>query len=115
MKRVNQWFTKHSDIYTVIPELKEHIDFSVFDLFSENLIAPPASIFGDFDLVICANLLFYYKPEFQEVIIEKTGKCMAKDSYLVVGEAEREILKKLNYCEEFPQSAIFQKLKNKIL
>jgi len=114
MKRVKQWFTSHSDIYTVKPELKEHIDFSVFDLFSENLIAPAASIFGDFDVVICANLLFYYKPKYQRVIIEKTGKCMANNAYLVVGEAERDILIKHNYFEVFPQSAIFQKMKVKI-
>lgn len=110
LKRVKQWFTKHGDTYTIKPELQEHIDFSVFDLFSEHLSAPPASIFGDFDLVICANLLFYYKPEFQKVIIEKVGKCLANNGYLVVGETERDILMKHNYIEVFQQSGIFQKL-----
>jgi len=111
MKRVNQWFIKHVDTYTVKPELKEHIDFSMFDLFSVHLSVPPASIFGDFDLVVCANLLFYYKPEFQKVIVEKTGNCLAKNGYLVVGETERDILMRHNYQEVFPQSGIFQKNK----
>jgi len=109
MKRVKQWFTKHADTYTIKPELKENIDFSVFDLFSEQLSAPPASIFGDFDLVVCANLLFYYKPEYQKVIVLKTGSSLANNGYLVVGETERDILQKHNYHEVFPQSAIFQK------
>jgi chemotaxis protein methyltransferase CheR len=112
MRRVKDWFTKNSDTYTVKPELKEHIDFSVFDLFSEHLSAPPASIFGDFDLVVCANLLFYYKPEYQKLIVEKTGSSLADNAYLVVGETEREILIKHNYYEAFPQSGIFQN-KNK--
>ena len=111
MKRVKQWFTKQADSYSVKPELKQNIDFSVFDLFSEHLSAPPASIFGDFDLIICANLLFYYKPEFQKVIVEKTGNCLANNAYLVVGETERDILMKQNYLEVFPQSGIFQKSK----
>ena len=111
MKRVKQWFTKQADVYSVKPELKQNIDFSVFDLFSEHLSAPPASIFGDFDLVVCANLLFYYKPEYQKIMIKKVGKSLVNNAYLVVGETERDILMKQNYHEVFPQSGIFQKNK----
>ncbi|MEI7980164.1 MAG: CheR family methyltransferase [Bacteroidota bacterium] len=106
-KRIRQWFTRHGETYTVKPELKENIDFSVFDLFSEQLSSPPASIFGDFNLVICANLLFYYKHEFRKIILEKVGSCLAKGGYLVTGETERDILLRFNYHEIFPQSAIF--------
>jgi len=111
MKRVKLWFTKHADTYTVKPELKEHIDFSVFDLFSGHLSAPAASIFGNFDLVVCANLLFYYKPEYQQIIIKKAGNSLVNNGYLVAGETERDIFLKHNYQEVFPQSGIFQKNK----
>jgi chemotaxis methyl-accepting protein methylase len=77
MKRVKQWFTKQGDIYTVKSELKKDIDFSVFDLLNEEFSSPPTSIFGDFDLVACSNLLFYYKPEFQKKIIHKATKCLS--------------------------------------
>jgi chemotaxis protein methyltransferase CheR len=76
LKRVKQWFTKHGDTYTAKQELKKNIDFSVFDLFSEELACPPLSIFGDFDLVICANLLFYYKNEYRKLILQKAGNCL---------------------------------------
>ncbi len=109
LKRVNQWFTKRGDSYTVKQELKNNIDFSVFDLFSGQFSCPPASIFGDFDIVVCANLLFYYKDEFRQAILEKTGNCMANGGYLVSGETERQILTDHNYAEAFPQSAIFRK------
>jgi chemotaxis protein methyltransferase CheR len=113
MKRVKQWFTIQADSYSVKPELKANIDFSVFNLFSEQLSATPASIFGDFDLVVCANLLFYYKPEYQKIMIKKAGNSLANSGYLVVGETERDILMRQNYHEVFPQSGIFQKIKNK--
>lgn len=109
LKRVNQWFTKKSDTYSVKQELKNNIDFSVFDLFSEQFSCPPASIFGEFDIVMCANLLFYYKDEYRQAILEKTGNCMAAGGYLVTGETERQILSDHNYTEAFPQSAIFRK------
>lgn len=108
LKRVNQWFIKQGDTYTVRQELKENIDFSVFDLFGKEFSCPPTSIFGDFDLVVCANLLFYYKPEFQKRILEKAGNCLKKGGSLITGETEREILMQHNFQEVFPQSAIFR-------
>ena len=109
LKRLNLWFTKHGSAYTIKPELKTHIDFSVFDLFNQELNAPPASIFGDFDLVICANLLFYYKPEYQKTILAKTNKCLTKGGFLMTGETERDILSKNNYNEVYLHSGIFKK------
>ena len=111
MKRVNQWFTHNGDTFTVKNDLKKHIDFSVVDLFSDQLSCPSSSIFGNFDLVICANILFYYKPEYQNKIIKKMSDSLAHGGYLVTGETERDRLLKQNYIEVFPQSAIFQRLK----
>ncbi len=109
MKRLNQWFVKTGDSYQVKDELKENIEFSVFDLFDENYSCPPSSIFGDFDLVLCANLLFYYKPQFRGRIIEKTTRCLTPGGYLITGETERETIMNYNFMEVFPQSAIFRK------
>jgi chemotaxis methyl-accepting protein methylase len=109
LKRINQWFNKKGDTFSVKKELSNNIDFSVFDLFSEQFSSPPTSIFGEFDIVLCANLLFYYKTEYSQIILKKTGNCMATGGYLVTGETERQILIAQNYTEVFPQSAIFQK------
>ena len=112
LNRVNQWFTRNGDTFTVKNELKKNIDFSVFDLFNDQLSCPPASIFGDFDLVICANILFYYRPEYQNKIIKKISDSMAQGGYLVTGETERDRLLKQNYIEVFPQSCIFQRMES---
>ncbi len=107
LKRAEEWFTKAGDTYMVKAALKRNIDFSVFDLFSEELCCPPGSIFGDFDLVVCANLLFYYKSEYRKKILEKAVKCLADGGYLITGETERDILIRNNFREVFPKSAIF--------
>ncbi|MFZ4401009.1 MAG: CheR family methyltransferase [Bacteroidales bacterium] len=109
IQRLKQWFTKQGKTYTIKSELKENIDFSVFDLLNEQYSSPPVSIFGDFGIVLCANLLFYYKPEFQKQIMKKITHSLADDGYLITGEAEREIVMNHNYHEIYPQSAIFQK------
>ncbi|MDD4991425.1 MAG: protein-glutamate O-methyltransferase CheR [Paludibacter sp.] len=110
LKRLNEWFSKKGDMYSVKSQLKENIDFSVFDLLNPDFSCPPASIFGDFDIVFCANLLFYFKPEFRTKILNKISHCMADGGYLITGETEREILMQNNYQEIFPQSAIFRKV-----
>ena len=109
LKRAGEWFTKRGDIYTVKPELKENMDFSTFDLLNEELSCPPASIFCDFDLVVCANLLFYYKDEYRKRILGKIGNSMANGGYLMTGETELDIVLRCNFQELFPQSAIFKR------
>jgi len=108
IKRFNKGFTKQGESYSINQNLKDHIEFSVFDLFNEKLSSPPNSIFGNFDIVVCANLLFYYKEEFRKIILQKTGNSLANGGYLITGEAEREIVLRDNYHEVFPQSGIFQ-------
>jgi len=109
LKRLNHWFIKQGNVYAVKQEVKKNIDFSVFNLFDEQLSSPAASIFGDFDIVFCSNLLFYYKPEFRKLILAKAGNSLKEGGYLIAGEAERDILFDYNYKEVFPHSTIFQK------
>jgi chemotaxis protein methyltransferase CheR len=107
--RVKQWFTSKGDVYFVKPQLKEHVEFSVFDLLNPEFCCPPTSIFGDFDIVFCANLLFYFKPEYRTKILEKMSHSLAKGGFLITGETEREILINNKYQEVYSQSAIFIK------
>ena len=107
LKRIDHWFDKEPNRYSAKAVLKSKINFSVFDLFDEKLSCPTDSIFGDFDVVFCANLLFYYKTHYRETILRKVKKCVATGGYLITGEVEREILIGYGYKEVFPQSAIF--------
>jgi chemotaxis protein methyltransferase CheR len=107
-KQLKKWFAREGDQYKVMPELKSNIEFSVFDLLSSQYSSPPESIFGGFDIVMCANLLFYYQADSQKTIIEKIKGAMAENGYLITGETERDILLKHGFKEVFPQSAIYK-------
>jgi chemotaxis protein methyltransferase CheR len=107
--RVNRWFTQSGEHYTINSELKSNIDFSEFDLLSDILSCPAASIFGDFDLVFCANLLIYYNRAVQNRIIEKLGRCIKNDGLLVTGESEQGIIKKYGMREVFSGAPLFKK------
>ena len=102
-----QWFEKQNESYVVRPELKRCIDFSVFDLLDQTNGCPSSSIFGDFDIVFCSNVLFYYKPVFRTAILEKVTSCLSKDGYIVVSEVERDFMLNNLFREVYPQSGIF--------
>lgn len=109
LQRLESCFNRNADTYTIASRIKEYINFSVFDLLSEQGCCPPASVYGDFDLVFCSNLLFYYKPEYRIRILEKVENSLSLGGYLITSETEREIVRSSNYHEVFAHSAIFQK------
>ncbi len=112
LKRAGDWFSRQGEAYVIDPRLQERTHFSVFDIFNEQLSCPAGSIFGDFDMVLCANLLFYYKKKYQHQIIDKTAKCLVKGGFFITGETERDILLNIKHHEVFPQSGIFRIYKN---
>lgn len=108
LKRIKTYFTQHDETFSIAPQLRNHIEFSVFDLLDKQHNCPPASIYGNFDLVFCSNLLFYYQPEYRNRIIDKAGNCLSANGYLITGDTERKIVIENNYREVFPNSGIFQ-------
>lgn len=106
---LDQWFTRTGNTYAIADRLKNHCEFYIFNLLSD-LNSPPESIYGDFDLVLCANILFYYKPMYQKIILDKITESLAADGLLVTGEAEREIvIRGGRFREVYPHSAIFRR------
>jgi chemotaxis protein methyltransferase CheR len=110
MKRLNRWFLRQADAWAVSPELAGHIDFSVFNLLNAALSCPAESIFGNFDLVLCCNLLFYYNTGPRKSILDKLTKCLGDKAYLVTGETERGFIMENGFRELFAESAVFSKI-----
>jgi chemotaxis methyl-accepting protein methylase len=108
LRHLGRWFVHLEDNYVIAPELRERVDFSLHGLLDEHSVSPSASIFGGFDLILCCNLLFYYRPEDQERILKKLRRGLAPDGYLVTGEAEREIVQAQGFKPVPGAAAIFQ-------
>lgn len=92
--QLHSYFSKQGENYVIVPQLRRNIIFSVYDLLDQFSVNPPESIYGDFDIVFCSNLLFYYKLEIQLFILEKIQKSLSATGYLVTGQAERSCVQK---------------------
>ncbi len=110
LKHLHDFLASAGETYSICPRIRAHVDFSRYDLLDEHSVSPPASIYGDFDLVFCSNLLFYYKPEAREVILDKVYRSLSPNGYLVTGEAERDMITgRKGLRAVAPPAAIFQK------
>lgn len=110
LKFFDQWFTPNKgNEYQIDEKLSGNIDFSNFDLLNNEMECPAASIFGNFDMVCCANLLIYYKDEMRKRIIGKLIHCLKPGGFLVCDESEREYFFRYGLKEIHPECAIFQK------
>ena len=108
LKRTRTWFTQQGEGYQVQPALHKNIAFSLFDLLQKENGCPPASIFGDFDLVLCCNLLIYYRAKTQHAILDRFEGCLAHGGILVTGEAEHRLALAHHYREVYPPAPVFR-------
>jgi len=107
---INTYFTVKGQLYTVNEKLKKYIDFSYYDLLDKATNAPPSSIFGGFDIIMCSNVLFYYQPEIQKRILNKLSSSLNPGGFLLTGEAEIAIVRgDRNFRQFVSPSTIFVK------
>lgn len=85
---LSSYFKRQNNLYAVRPIIKEMVCFSYDDLTSPRTSAPPESIYGDFDLVLCRNVLIYLVGEQQDLVFSKLYRSLAAGGYLVLGESE---------------------------
>jgi chemotaxis methyl-accepting protein methylase len=114
LRQLSRFFSRQGDAYAVLPRLREKVCFSSYDLLDERSSSPAVSIYGDFDLVFCCNLLFYYRQSIRQRILDKVCRALAPGGYFVTGEAERDIVSNRNgLCAVSPSVAVFQKRREK--
>lgn len=112
LKYVREYFSYTNAKYKVSPKLQQDICFTQYDLLDASSYIPAESIYGNFDMIFCCNLLFYYRPEQQQQIIRKLIHALAPHGYLITGETERYIMSGISGLRIFAAPAtIYQKTK----
>jgi chemotaxis protein methyltransferase CheR len=110
LKHLLAHFSAAGETYVVAPGLHAHVDFSVHNLLDERSACPQASLYGDFDLIFCCNVLFYYRADIRQRMLDKLGRALAPGGYLVADEVEREFVANHHGLHAVaPPAAIFRK------
>jgi len=85
---LQKYFKKDDGLFYLSDDIKNMVSFSKYDVFDKKGFSPPQSIFGDFDIVICRNLLIYYNHASQEKICDKLSCSISNNGYLILGKVE---------------------------
>lgn len=77
------FFTEEkSGLFRVSPFLRRMLVFRQHDLVQDE---PP----GTFDLIMCRNLLIFFRPEFQDQLLQKISTALTEGGLLILGRSER--------------------------
>jgi len=82
------WFKSRGNAYHLDGKIKKMVNFSFYDMMDKRTYVPPESVFGNFDLVLCRNLLIYFSLKNQKKIFDKLYRSLGSVGYLVLGSAE---------------------------
>jgi chemotaxis protein methyltransferase CheR len=80
-----KWFEEVADGWRAVEALRKPLRFQVHNL----LEAAPHP--GDFDIVLCRNVLLYLSPEKKALAFERIAGAMAEDGWLMLGAGETVI------------------------
>lgn len=105
-----KYFTPAGTSFRLISEIREMVTFSSYDMLDKKHSVPKDSIFGNFDLVLCRNLLIYFNAGCQEIIFAKLHSALAPNGYLILGEAETPpMTMRHHFTRVFDSSPIYRK------
>ncbi|MFL6766241.1 MAG: CheR family methyltransferase [Sphingomicrobium sp.] len=80
-----RWFEECADGWRAVEPLRKPVRFQVHNL----LEASPHP--GDFDIILCRNVLLYLSPEKKTLAFERIAGAMAEDGWLMLGAGETVI------------------------
>ncbi len=92
VRQLRDRFARRGESFVIVPGLRQRVHFSTHDLLDLRTSSPPASIYGEFDLVLCSNVLLYYRPDIQRRILDRVRRALTTDGCLVTGETEQQIV-----------------------
>jgi chemotaxis protein methyltransferase CheR len=80
-----KWFEEVADGWRAVEPLRKPVRFQVHNLLE------PAPHPGDFDVVLCRNVMLYLSPEKKALAFDRIAGAMAGDGWLMLGAGETVI------------------------
>ncbi|MFD3157535.1 CheR family methyltransferase [Haloimpatiens sp. FM7330] len=78
---LDKYFIKSNDKYVIKDKIKNMVSFKKHDLILQNYDK-------NFDLIVCRNVVIYFKPDIKDAIYKKFSESLKKGGLLFVGATE---------------------------
>jgi len=108
---VTKYFSQTGSGFQINSNIKKLVQFSQYDLLDKQHPTPPEAVFGDFDIVICQNIMIYYMNEASEQIFSKVAHATRSGGYLFLGPSEQPVKGPDSvFRQVFKQAKIYKKI-----
>ncbi len=77
-----KYFTKIGEQWQIAPQIRGMVTYRQANLLHD------FSSFGRFDVVFCRNVLIYFDPATKSSVLNRLGRSITSDGYLLLGAAE---------------------------
>lgn len=106
---LERYFSQDRNGWRLSAGIMDMVQFRKVDLLEDSLPDRAAGL-SDMDLILCRNLFIYYDSKQVAAMVEKLGRCLNQDGYLLTGHAEvpADCQHGLN-ARIFPESVIYQR------
>jgi len=108
LERMERWFRQDGEALQAIDELRAKPLYSTHDLLDKQAFCPPESIFGNFDIISCMNVLLYYNHTSQVRLLQNFHRTLASDGLLVVAPSEIGIVSQSGLFANLCDGPIFK-------
>ena len=112
---LSTYFERQGNSFHLSDRIKKMVSFSVYDMMDSRTYVPPDSIFGNFDLILCRNLLIYFSIDKQKKIFSKLYKATGPNGTLVIGDSEavpdeymHQLVQDTPYCRIYRKPGSYQ-------
>jgi chemotaxis methyl-accepting protein methylase len=85
---LDEYFEPGTDGFRLKPSVKKMVHFSRDDLTSAKTFSPAESVFGEFDIILCRNVLIYFNHDLQNLVMNKFKRALVPGGYLILGDSE---------------------------
>jgi chemotaxis protein methyltransferase CheR len=100
-----RWFSHQPDLWTVLPQVRQHVRFEELNLMSESWSAA-----SDFDLILCRNVTIYFSNRSAQKVYERLAERLSLGGWLVLGPSDpppiRQTLERAQLQPIFEDGAI---------
>lgn len=104
----HRYFTCENGCWKIAQRIRDMVRFVEDDLLS---VSAPAVADGDFDLIVCRNVLMYYRDDVLPAVVDKLTQALAPKGFLLVGhnELSTNCYPSLSR-QSFPESAVYSRV-----
>jgi chemotaxis protein methyltransferase CheR len=97
LEQLPDWLRRDGEQHVVAEHLRRAIDWRRINLLDDASVRG----LGRFDVIMCRNVLIYFRDETTEAVVARLGQALEDDGYLLVGASESLLrLRTVFDCEE---------------